>query len=346
MSTPALWHKIPIAHRRDILAAHCQNRPHEITGDFLVADAGCAGLAQAADTSAVLHIPSGLWRPVSLPFEDTAARMRNLKWAQAQSVMEWLHEREADPAQHVSALQKFCISTGQGRVTGKRRREQAEAGATDFNTSTFQRGKGASGSTPDTPQAWPTFHPTQHPRRSRSRRLSLALWRLKFAQPLDADITDPGVTRHLIENIIKWHWQDFLDQLAHHRQAWLNTVEGRARRLSFFRRHGAIPAGWTPPDPRRPATAGRPTAARAARHDKRNLKRWHRRHGAGRYAQWLAHRDANKVPSRLRLAYLNETLALFMRYSQPPPPTITHWQERERIIRQEVATLTANTPPE
>jgi hypothetical protein len=47
---------------------------------------------------------------------------------------------------------------------------------------------------------------------------------------------------------------------------WAKLLAKRQRRLAWFTRHGAVPDGWTPPDPQDPRrTANKPVAAYLAR---------------------------------------------------------------------------------
>jgi len=73
---------------------------------------------------------------------------------------------------------------------------------------------------------------------------------------------------------------------------WGSMLQRRRRRLDYWLEHGAIPEGWTPPDPNNPKTAADVTALRIYAHSPEIKRRALRSRGM---PTWKAAQLARKL---------------------------------------------------
>jgi hypothetical protein len=73
------------------------------------------------------------------------------------------------------------------------------------------------------------------------------LWALLYQTPIDAEIDERwelAACKHA-----KLTSAEYLQAKAKYPQWWDKMLQKRARRLAYYREHGQIRKGWTPPDP-------------------------------------------------------------------------------------------------
>ena len=89
---------------------------------------------------------------------------------------------------------------------------------------------------------------SKRPNNPKPRDLGLLLWTLLYRVPIEEKLTSRWI------EAARKHCRMSKERLAAlregaHTRHWRRLRERRARRLSYFREHGRIPDGWTPPVP-------------------------------------------------------------------------------------------------
>jgi hypothetical protein len=96
------------------------------------------------------------------------------------------------------------------------------------------------------------------------RHFRLVLWRLLYGVAVEKVLVrddEIEACRHARLDLVRWD-----EQKSRFPQEWAKLLAKRQRRRDWFEQYGAVPDGWTPPDPADPRrSANKPIAAYLAR---------------------------------------------------------------------------------
>jgi hypothetical protein len=100
-------------------------------------------------------------------------------------------------------------------------------------------------------------------KRKCTKKFRLALWWLTYRLYVLEDVNseaEKAARKHC-----KYTGEDWSRDRADFQQQWARMLAKRRRRFEWFRKHGNVPDGWTPPDPNDPHSRKYPQRALAAR---------------------------------------------------------------------------------
>ena len=110
------------------------------------------------------------------------------------------------------------------------------------------------------------------PRRPCTKRFRLALWWLVYRLPVLDGINRE--TEELARKHCKYSEEAWARDRADFQSQWERMLAKRERRFRWFIKHGKVPDGWTPPDPKDPHSRKYPKRALAARLPKKYRMFW------------------------------------------------------------------------
>lgn len=88
MNTPTQYYKATTDHRECLIKEVVGDRPHEFIEDFLITD----GWLLPEAKSVILHTPSGMWRGMTMEYEEAKRKVRGMSLEEQQDTVVWLHE--------------------------------------------------------------------------------------------------------------------------------------------------------------------------------------------------------------------------------------------------------------
>ena len=100
-------------------------------------------------------------------------------------------------------------------------------------------------------------------RRPCTKRFRLALWWLIYRLPVLDGINKE--TEELARKHCKYSEVDWARDRADFQSQWERMLSKRERRFRWYQKHGKVPHGLTPPDPKEPYSRKYPKRALAAR---------------------------------------------------------------------------------